>query len=52
MEKIANIINKDYYWDESLKLSLRWADMALDEGTSQIEVIGYLFERITGYRRF
>lgn len=51
MEKINEIINEKYYWCAELKLSLLWADVAEKQGCDQIEIVGYLMEKVMGYKK-
>ena len=50
MEKFKKIIEEKYWWDSSMRLALLWADVALNDGADDIEVCGYLMEKVMGYK--
>jgi len=51
METLKNIIEDKYYWSEEMRLTVLWADVAENQGCDQVEICGYLMEKVMGYKK-
>lgn len=46
MEKIKSIIEEKYYWMPQYRITLDWAEKALDEGMDVIDVVSFITKTI------